>query len=286
LAQYVADMPEKQKYIYYITGENIAAVEKSPMIEKLKKKGFEVIYMVDPLDEYVVQQLPGFAGKKLQSATKALSPEDAGDKKRMEAQEKEWETTITWLKGVYGERVEKVSVSWRLDQSPCAVTTGKYGWTANMERIMKAQTFGDKEQHQWMAAKKHFEINPRHPLIKALRDKHQADKDDSSAKDLATLLLDSALLVSGFHLDNPSEVSSRLLRTISVGLGVDPAAQAEPEEEVAEEETKEKTESPGDGAGEASASDDGDDNASPEAVMEELNKQMDGEADATTKDEL
>jgi len=229
-------MPEKQTFIYYITGANTDSVKNSPMLEKLNKKGYECLFMVDPLDEYVVQQLPEFDGRKLQSVTKdidlKLSPTDKAKEEKLE---EDFKDLTAWLKGVYGDKVEKVTISHRLTKSPCVVTTGQYGWTANMERIMKAQTFSDSSSQGYMQAKKTLEINPRHPVIKELATKSKTDPQDKALTDLATLMLDSALLVSGFHLDNPTELSARLFRVLSTGLQVDPNAEPEEEPEEVEE---------------------------------------------------
>lgn len=237
LAEYVSNMPEKQDKIFYITGANIDAVKDSPMLEKLKKKGYEVLFMVDPLDEYVVQQLPDFDGKKLQSATKDL-PLDSKEKKSVEKLEETHKETIKWFKDTYGAKIEKVTISAKLIGSPCAVSTGQYGYTANMERIMKAQTFADPTGKEHMQAKKTLEINPYHPIIKEMSARIAKDPADKALADLANMMLDSALLVSGFALDNPTDLSARLQRVLSNGLGVDPDAAAEEAPEEPEEEEK------------------------------------------------
>jgi len=257
LATYVSNMPEKQSHIYYINGAHIDQVKESPMLEKLKKKGYEVLFMVDPLDEYVVQQLPEFDGKKLQSATKDL-PIDSKDKKSQEKLEEENKDVLKWLKDTYGSKVEKVTVSTKLTSSPCAVTTGQYGYTANMERIMRAQTFSDNANKEHMIAKKTLEINPRHPIIKEIAAKAKEDPNDKALADLANMMLDSALLVSGFVLDNPQDLSARLNRVLASGLKVDPDALAEEEPEEKEEPEPEAESSPAGDAAPASG-DEGED---------------------------
>jgi molecular chaperone HtpG len=270
--QYVADMPEKQQYIYYITGENLDVVKSSPFLEKMEKKGFEVVFMTDPLDEYLVQQMSEFEGKKLMSLSKeGLKLGD--DKKKIEKLEEEYKDFTSWLKGVYGDKVEKVAISNRLAKSPCVLVTGQYGWTANMERIMKAQTFSDNAQHQYMLPKKTMEINPRHPLIKELKKRSSEEPDDKSVVEIANLLYDSALLVSGFHMDNPTDFASRINRVMSLGLKIDPNAPVDDEPE--EEESSEP---------EAPSSEESDENQNPEEMMENLMKDMNKED--KEKDEL
>jgi len=253
--QYVMDMGEKQGHIYYITGENLDAVKKSPFLEKLERKGYEVLFMTDPLDEYVVQTLADFDGKKLMSVSKEGLK--IGDENKVKKYEEEFKDLTTWLKGLYGEKVEKVIVSNRIAKSPCVLVTSQYGWSANMERIMKAQTFSDHSAHNYMMAKKTMEINPRHPLIKEMKRRSGEDPSDTSLTDMANLMYDSALLSSGFQMDNPAELSARLQRVISMGLKVDPNAPVddEPEEEEEEESSKDGSESPSEDSAETSSED-------------------------------
>merc|ERR1712228_974771 len=152
LSDYVSRMKENQKDIYYITGESKEVVGTSSFVERLKKRGLEVIYMTEPIDEYVVQQLKEFDGKNLVSVTKEglELPEDEEEKKKTEADKE---------KDILDKKIEKVVVSNRLVSSPCCIVTSQYGWTANMERIMKAQALRDTSTMGYMAAKKHLEIN-------------------------------------------------------------------------------------------------------------------------------
>merc|ERR1711985_218697 len=145
LKEYVARMKEEQKDIYYITGESKKAVESAPFIEQLKKRGFEVLYLTDPIDEYCVQQLKEYDGKKLVAVTKeGLNLEKTEDeKKEFEEKKAACETLCKLMKEVLGDKTEKVVVTDRLSNSPCCLVTGEYGWSANMERIMKAQALKD-----------------------------------------------------------------------------------------------------------------------------------------------
>uniref|UniRef100_A0A3Q4N7G0 Heat shock protein 90, alpha (cytosolic), class A member 1, tandem duplicate 2 n=1 Tax=Neolamprologus brichardi TaxID=32507 RepID=A0A3Q4N7G0_NEOBR len=223
LKDYVTRMKDNQKHIYYITGETKDQVANSAFVERLRKAGLEVIYMIEPIDEYCVQQLKEFEGKNLVSVTKEglELPEDEEEKKKQEEKKSQFENLCKIMKDILEKKVEKVTVSNRLVSSPCCIVTSTYGWTANMERIMKAQALRDNSTMGYMAAKKHLEINPDHPIMETLRQKAEADKNDKSVKDLVILLFETALLSSGFTLDDPQTHSNRIYRMIKLGLGID-----------------------------------------------------------------
>jgi molecular chaperone HtpG len=223
LDDYVSRMDDAQPGIYYVTGESKRAVETSPFLERLKKKGYEVIYMVDPIDEYATQQLKEYEGKKLISATKEglEIADDADEKAAFEAAKAKTEGLCKLMKEVLDDKVEKVVVSGRLAESPCVLVTGEYGWTANMERIMKAQALRDASQSSYMSSRKTMEINPTNPIIVALREKAEADQSDKTVKDLIWLLYDTSLLTSGFSLDEPATFASRIHRLVKLGLSID-----------------------------------------------------------------
>merc|ERR1711879_1066187 len=192
-------------------------------LEKLKKKGYEVLFMVDPIDEYAVGQLKEYEGKKLISATKEglEIEEDDDEKKAFEEAKSKTEGLCKLMKEVLDDKVEKVVVSSRLADSPCVLVTGEYGWTANMERIMKAQALRDATQSAYMTSKKTMEINPTNQIIVALREKAETDQSDKTVKDLIWLLYDTSLLTSGFSLEEPATFASRIHRLVKLGLSIE-----------------------------------------------------------------
>ncbi|EDW74857.1 uncharacterized protein Dwil_GK15907 [Drosophila willistoni] len=223
LADYVSRMKETQKHIYFITGESKDQVSNSAFVERVKARGFEVVYMTEPIDEYVIQHLKEYKGKQLVSVTKEglELPEDEEEKKKREEDKAKFESLCKLMKSILDNKVEKVVVSNRLVDSPCCIVTSQFGWSANMERIMKAQALRDTSTMGYMAGKKHLEINPDHPIVETLRQKADADKNDKAVKDLVILLFETSLLSSGFSLDSPTVHASRIYRMIKLGLGID-----------------------------------------------------------------
>jgi len=223
LKDYITRMKEGQDSIFYVCGETKKAVESSPFLEALKSKGYEVLLMSDPMDEYAMQQLKEFEGKKFKNIAKEglELTKDEDEKKKIEEHKKATEDLCKVIKDTLGEKVEKVLSGERLSSSPCVIVTGEFGWTANMERIMKAQALRNSGMGSYMTSKKTLEINPSHPIINELRKKVEKDKNDKTVKDLIWLLFETSLLTSGFSLDEPTTFASRIHRMIKLGLSIE-----------------------------------------------------------------
>ena len=237
--QYIERMQPNQKYIYYITGESKAMVSASPFIEKLKEKGIEVLYLTDPIDEYCIQQLKDFEGKTLKCCSKeGLDLENTEEeKKAFEELKTQYEPVCKKIKEILDTKVEKVVVGERLDESPCVLVTSEFGWTANMERIMKAQALRDNSMTSYMISKKTLEINPKHGIIKELKAQLEKDANSSNIRDTVWLLYDTSLLNSGFSIEDPNAFAKRTYKMILFGLQDDTL----PETETKTEDKKEDT---------------------------------------------
>ncbi len=227
--EYIARMKEGQKFIYYITGESKQQVSNSPFIEKLRNKGYEVLYLTDPIDEYCIQQLKEFEGKTLKCCTKeGLELEETDEeKKSLEELKQEYEAVCKKVKEILDAKVEKVVVGDRMEDSPCVLVTSEFGWTANMERIMKAQALRDNSMTSYMVSKKTMEINPKHGIVKELKSLLDKDSSNSTVKDIIWLLYDTSLLNSGFSVDDPNTFAKRMYKMLLFGLQDDTSIPSE-----------------------------------------------------------
>ncbi|PAA49835.1 hypothetical protein BOX15_Mlig026879g2 [Macrostomum lignano] len=236
LADYVSRMKEKQENIYFISGQSRKEVETSPFVEKLLKRGYEVLYLLEPIDQYAIQSLPEFEGKKFQNAAKdglKIGEETAEVKERREAMVKDFEPLTKWLQETaLKDKIEKAQISDRLASSPCALVASQYGWDAAMDRVMRAQAYqkaGDPSQVHFASQKKILEINPRHPLIKELKRRSADSPDDKTANQLATILYEAATLRSGYALEDSSGFAERLEAMLRRSVNI-------PESETVEED--------------------------------------------------
>lgn len=244
LDQYISRMKSSQKDIFYITGASKEQLEKSPFLERLNKKDYEVILFTDPVDEYLMQYLMDYEDKKFQNVSKeGLKLKDSKTKELKESFKgltKWWKTTLA------SDNVEDVKISNRLADTPCVVVTSKYGWSAYMEKIMHSQTLSDASKQAYMRGKRVLEINPRHPIIKALQERVVTDPEDESVKLTAKLIYQTALMESGFDLSDPKDFASHIYSSVKSSLNISPDATVEEEEDEAEEpeiETKAEEES-------------------------------------------
>jgi heat shock protein beta len=298
LEDYVGRMKDFQKDIFYIAGESMEQVKESPFLERLKGKGIEVIFMTDPIDEYAVQNLTEFDGKKLKSATKEglkFGDESETDKKREEIYEKTFKDLSEWFGKNLGSKVEKVVISNRLENTPSMLVTSQYGYSANMERIMKSQAFADPSRGAYMASKKTMEINPRHPIVVELNKRVAESADDEETTNLGWLLYDAALMQSGFTPDDPKAFAGRMYALMKTGLSLEslelepevevpaePAADAG-DEEAEEEETDEDADAEGEDAAEETPAEEA---AAEETPAEEAAAEEAPAEEAAPKDEL
>ena len=219
---YVKEMKEEQKDIYYLCGESIKTLEDSPFLELLNKKGYDIILFIDPMDEYYLQQVKEYENKKLVDISKNDLNLDNSESKTEDSSNKEYDELFKFIKDVLGDRIEKVTLSNRIVTSPCVLTSNQFGLSANMERILKAQALSKVDQmYMMMANKRNLEINPNNKLVKLLKERYDKDKDDKFNKDLVLMLYDSALLVSGFTLEKPTEYVNRIYRMLILGLSND-----------------------------------------------------------------
>merc|ERR1712078_711009 len=266
LDKYLDRMQESQESIYYMSGDSLDTMKKAPSLQIFLKKDLEVLMLSDHLDEPCVQKLADYEGKKFVSIQKAdvKLDESEEEKKRFSKLKDMYKPLTDWWKEKLtdftekgamkdaGVKVEKVAISKRLTESPVVVVTSQFGYSAQQERVMKAQAFQNKDQISMMSGRKTLEVNPNHPVVMDLLSKIKADKEDKVAKDTAQVLFQTALIESGYDIADPTALVNRVYRLMSKELGVDPDAPLkevevpEEEEEAEEEEAEEDAEASSD----------------------------------------
>jgi len=278
LAEYVERMKDKQEQIFYMAGTNMKEVQESPFVERLLKKGYEVLYLVEAVDEYAISALPEFEGKKFQNVAKegfSIDGDNETAKKRAEDLKDRFGPLTKWLQeDALKEHILRADISERLDKSPCALITSRFGWTANMQRIISSQTHTktqDMQRDYYLNQKKALEINPRHPLIKELLRRVEDNPEDQVAKDMALMMFNTATLRSGYLLKDTVFFADHIEAMMRNTLGIDKDEQVEEEEELPEEPT---------------GPEDEDDDEEEEEEEEEGEEEEGGQAQTKGKDEL
>ncbi|CAN4124658.1 unnamed protein product [Withania somnifera] len=219
LEDYVENMGENQKAIYYLATDSLQSARTAPFLEKLVQKGIEVLYLVEPIDEVAIQNLQTYKEKKFVDISKEdLELDDDDEVKDREAKQ-EYTLLCDWIKQQLGDKVAKVQVSKRLSSSPCVLVSGKFGWSANMERLMRAQTLGDTSTLEFMRGRRILEVNPDHPIIKDLNAACKNSPDSSDARRAVELLYDTALISSGFTPESPAELGNKIYEMMAMALG-------------------------------------------------------------------
>ncbi|KQJ90629.1 heat shock protein 90-5, chloroplastic [Brachypodium distachyon] len=219
LDQYVENMPDSQKAIYYIATDSLQSAKTAPFLEKLVQKDIEVLYLIEPIDEVAIQNLQTYKEKKFVD----ISKEDLGlgdeDEDKEKESNQEYTLLCDWIKQQLGDKVAKVQISKRLSSSPCVIVSGKFGWSANMERLMKAQTLGDTSSLEFMRGRRIFEINPDHPIVKDLSAACKNEPESTEAKRAVELLYETALISSGYTPESPAELGGKIYEMMTIALG-------------------------------------------------------------------
>merc|ERR1711943_43794 len=269
LDKYLDRMQESQESIYYMSGDNLEVMKKAPSLQVFKKKDIEVLMLSDHLDEPCIQKLADYEGKKFVSIQKAdVKRDETEDEKKKFTKLMDmykpltdwWKDKLTELteKGAMkdaGVKIEKVEVSKRLTESPVVVVTSQFGYSAQQEKIMKAQAFQNKDQISMMSGRNTLEVNANHPVVIDLLSKIKDDKENAAALDTAQVLFQTALVESGYEIADPSALVNRVYRLMSKELGVDPDAPIKEVEVPEEEEEAEEEDKEGDDSGDDSDDD-------------------------------
>ena len=280
-------MKEKQEKIFFVGGNGLEEAKSSPFVERLISKGYEVLYLAEPVDEYAVQALPEFDGKRFQDAAKEGLGLDTSSKakKQIDEWKEEFEPLTKWLADkALKDKILGAEITERLDKTPAALVASSYGWSGNMQRIMEAQAYKnrqDSSQSFYASQKKKFEINPRHPLIRQLNDMIKENEDDENAVNNAQLLFDTAVLQSNYDLADKADFASRILSIMYQNLGID--SNAEVIEEAADIDEDDEEEEEEEDADELDADEEEEDIEDAEFEEAELD-QMSEEDEAAIRD--
>ncbi len=249
LDDYMRRMKDDQDHIYYLSGESLDVIKKSPFLEKLLGKGYEVIYLSEPIDEHMIMNLPDYEGSKFMSVAKDNfkfgDKDQKEEKEKSDSLKKAYKPLIKYLKTALGDKVSKVKLSTRLSKTPCVLSTEQYGYSARMEIIMKAQAFADPESFSYMTPKaKIMELNPHHPIIKEMLVRIEKDKEDKDKKveELGHLIYDTALVSSGYLMRDNDDFANRMYRWLADSVGVDRDAPVVEDYSKAEKEDKKEDE--------------------------------------------
>lgn len=219
LDDYVENMGENQKAIYYLATDSLKSAKTAPFLEKLVQKDIEVLYLIEPIDEIAIQNLQTYKEKKFVDISKEDLELGDEDEVKERGTKQEYIPLCDWIKQQLGDKVAKVQVSKRLASSPCVLVSGKFGWSANMERLMKAQTLGDTASLEFMRGRRILEINPDHPIVKDLCAACKNARDSADAKRAIDLLFETALISSGFQPDSPAELGNKIYKMMTMALG-------------------------------------------------------------------
>lgn len=250
LDAYISRMKKNQKNLFYLTGMTISEIENSPFLERLLARGYEVLYLVDPIDEMLIQNMPGYNGKMFVNIAKGMlnfgDEEDGFEKEELDNSQK-YQPLFNWLKDVLKQHIDKVTTSKRLTKSPMAIVASDYGLTGHMERLMAAQGVDSKSQNDFMIQmmkqqKKTLEINPSHPVIQALLEKVENEEADDDTSELVTVLYETTAIRSGYQLEDIIGFTKRVETIVRKGVGINLEAEADVKVKEADEKTQEEKE--------------------------------------------
>merc|ERR1712137_794522 len=224
IPEYISRMKEGQDKIFFVTGEGRKAAEIAPAMEKMRQKGYEVRYMVDPLDEICSQSIVDFEGKKLVDINKAGLDIDKSEdeKKEMEELGKDYEPVATWLKKQLGERVQKVQISDRLVDSPATLVQGEWGMSPMMQRYMKSQTTSSASDSAFAIGSRNqaiLEINPQHVVIQNLKNAQETAPESESTEDMVMMVYETAALIGGYTIEDPGDFAKRVTKLMELSGG-------------------------------------------------------------------